>query len=733
MKPTPAPVLIALLVSGLLPPGLTAQQPTPPDPGALVQRLGSQVAWRADDPLQLREGNRNEYRAVRASAEAARSFDRAGALAAARAEAWRSGRLVLWYVPRIQGPQMYRPAVLDGYMKAVPFSDPDCVDIVNRRFVPVRLVCDTTLSALTGIDAPDVVEPALVFMRPDGRIVHRVDRISSFSADWFSELFRRVLRANPDCAAPSTETAGAREAMDAGAASGLALAEELRRDGAWEEARAALEPALAAPESMLRLRAQLLLAGLQRRLGERDACVRILDQVAGDTSARGMTDEVACERGRALLASGKVEDAAVALGGVRRGPRRTEALYFAGVCDFLQGDSAFATRRFKEAATLDEDDPYAWKAAANVVEGPDRTPIGPLFHGFEHVFAVDMGDALPGSSTVLRGPGEVPAISRDAVDYLLRMQRANGAWSDSRYAYWPAPDLTPNVWVAQTALACTALLEWRDLAPEAVDRALARGEAYIFDERYMARGFNEEIYADAYKLLYLCRKLDATADAAARDAAVERMNAVIRDLMPTQGESGRGEGFWAHEYPNPFCTAAVMNSLQLARERGATVPSAMMRRGAEALVRVRDDETGAFAYGARPRPSSPKDSMARSPICETAITWAGSERGSPERVSRALDTFWKYLPRLERIRKCDFHTDGELGGFFFWHAIFHTTEAIKSLPEPQRAAHQRRMLDFLVTLGELDGSFVDSHEQGKSYGTAMALLALRNALEDHQP
>jgi hypothetical protein len=733
MKPLSAPVLIALLTTALLPRTAPAQQPAPPDLGALVQQLGSKVAWRADDPLRLREGNRSEYREVRASARAAKDFDRPGALAAARTEAWQSGRLVLWYVPRIQGPQMYRPAVLDGYMKAVPFSDPDCVDIINRRFVPVRLVCDTTLRALTGIEAPEVVEPALVFMRPDGHIVHRVDRISSFSAEWFAELLRGVLRAHPEHATPSAESATARKAMDGSTASRLALARELQRDGDWEEARSILEPALGAPDSKLRLQAQLDGAGLQRRLGELDACLKTLEQIAGDEDADRMAHEAACERGRALLAAGLVHEAAVTLGEVRRGPRRTEALYFAGVCDFLLGDSAFATRRFKEAATLDDADPYAWKAAANILEGPDRTPVGPLLHGFEHVFRVEVPDALPRNSVVVRGPGETSTISRDAVDFLLRMQRANGAWSDSRYAYWPAPDLTPNVWVAQTALACAALLEWRDLAPEAIDRALARGEAYIFDERHMARGFNEEIYADAYKLLYLCRKIDLSADAAERDAARGRMNAVIRTLMPTQGQSGRGEGFWAHEYPNPFCTAAVMNSLELARERGATVPSAMMRRGAAALVRVRDDDTGAFAYGARPRPSSPKDSMARSPICETAITWAGSDRGSPERVSRALANFWKYLPRLERIRKCDFHTDGELGGFFFWHGIFHTTEAIKSLPEPERSAHQRRMLEFLVTLGELDGSFVDSHEQGKSYGTAMALLALRNVLGPEEP
>ena len=99
----------------------------------------------------------------------------------------------------------------------------------------------------------------------------------------------------------------------------------------------------------------------------------------------------------------------------------------------------------------------------------------------------------------------------------------------------------------------------------------------------------------------------------------------------------------------------------------------------------------------------------------------------------ALENFWKYLPRLERISKCDFHTDGELGGFFFWHAVFHTTEAINGAPENSQAGHRKAMLDHVLKIGEFDGSFLDSHEFGKSYGTAMALMTLKLALEGRQP
>ncbi len=52
------------------------------------------------------------------------------------------------------------------------------------------------------------------------------------------------------------------------------------------------------------------------------------------------------------------------------------------------------------------------------------------------------------------------------------------------------------------------------------------------------------------------------------------------------------------------------------------------------------------------------------------------------------------------------------------------------MPADQRKANNKKFLEVLLQIPEMDGSFLDSHEFGRSYGTAMALLTLKNCMED---
>ena len=80
------------------------------------------------------------------------------------------------------------------------------------------------------------------------------------------------------------------------------------------------------------------------------------------------------------------------------------------------------------------------------------------------------------------------------------------------------------------------------------------------------------------------------------------------------------------------------------------------------------------------------------------------------------------VDRLEAVRTCDYHSDGRLAGFFYFHAGFHTLEAARALDSAAREKTFKRFRERLLAIPEWDGSFLDSHELGKSYGTASALL-----------
>lgn len=556
-----------------------------PSPADLFSRCDSEIEW-ITDGVTLVDGEsigKRRGKAVTSTADV---------LAEARRIAAEKERLVLWYVPRVPGSHMNRAAVVDTYLKVIAFTDPDIVALVNEKFVPARAVADRA----SGIRRFDFVEPGFVFMKPDGTIVHKVDRIRTFTAD-------------------------------------------------------------------------LVLDAMYEALGEKERKPRF---EAGT--------------GRALLAAGRIEEGRKTL---EAAGDDAEALYHLGLIDYWSGDSDAMLEKFRRVMARHPDSRWAWRAASNFVEDDDSLTKGPALHGYEPLFL-----PLPAEG--------LEAVARRAVEFLLRAQRKNGGWEDSRYVYCPDPRILPNVRVAVTALAARALFEWRDLAPDRIDAALKRADAYLSDASKMNRGHNEEIYADAYRLMYAARRGD-----------VETMNALVGELARTQTRNG----FWAHEYPNPFCTAAVVEALHQAREAGATVDEALLKNAADGLKKTRG-EGGRQAY-ADGRPSSPKNSAARSAMCELALLRAGE--ATREDVAAALEAYWANAEHLEKVRVCDFHADQELGGFFFYHGVFHSSEAARAID-----GDVGKFVEQVLAIPEPDGGFIDSHELGKSYGTAMALLVLRN-------
>jgi hypothetical protein len=616
---------------------------------ALYRKCDSEIPW-ISDGIELKDN------LVGGRPPQEPPVDRAALLDRARKLAAEKNRLILWYCFRVPGTHMYRARLLDQYMKVAIFTDPSVVDLIKARFVPLRMAADDKTGFTRGIRAFDYVEPGLVVMTPDGKVVHGINRIRTFNPSWVRAALVAVLRANPDFNAPLGDSI-----------------DDLIRGGNDDKA---LEKAEGAAK-----------AAVLRRIGRPEESIRI------DGASP-------LDRGLSLFALGRFEEARPLL----EKEEAPEALYALAAID--NGRCHPPEPRWKALLEKHPGSPWAWRAAANLVPGPDTRPDGPLAHFFEDL-QVRALDGLPSSTR--KPAADLAGASRRAVEFLLRAQRADGAWNDARYAYWPDPRIQPNFFMAVTALAARALSEWREVEPARVDRALSLAEAYMDDDRRLNRGHNEECYADAYRVFYWAAKKD-----------IPRMNRLVVRLAAQIDP----QGFWAHEYPNPFATAAVVHSLDSARKAGAEVPDALFRKAAQGLLKTRGPG-GRQTYGNEPPPSGEKDSAGRTAMCELALHECG--KATLQDVAAGIDVYWKHHPRLDKVRACDFHSDGELAGFFYFYDLFHTTEAVLALPESDRPAHLRKIREQVLSLPEIDGSFLDSHELGKSYGTAMALLVMRRA------
>jgi TolA-binding protein len=658
--------------------------------------------------------------------------DRGALLQSALDRARAERKLVLWYVPRIDGPQVYRSPILDDYLKIVAFTEPRLVDLITARFVPLRMAADLAVGEKTGVRSLDWVEPAFAILSPEGKILRRLDRIRTVSAERLRAVFVAELAKHADLAPPPAETVAALESAGDDP-SKLAQAAGRAVVAGWvegaERAAAKLDALGAKAEAAL-FRVQCS-PDLETALERVAALAAAVETLPADSAlrpyARFADAKAALYTGRYADAEREFRTLASA-----RNPSnlRDEALYRLAYAQLRRGKTEVAAATYRQLCQEFPTSPRAYQAATNLLIGRDTTPIGPAFHHFEDVALPTRAEAawVAGAvdTTRPRPAAEADAVVARALEWLLVRQDGNGQWKDSRYAYWSSPRILPNTWTAVTAIVAASLLDWRELDPKRVDSALAKAERALFDPQLMDRGQNEEIYADGFRALYLVKRLGRPGlDAKAGAQAKQRLDEIVKQISRQQDDAG----FFGHEYPNPFTTGATLVALDRARAAGAVTGDAVFAEGAKALRAVRNEE-GAFAYGKGRAPrkgeAGLKNSVARSPVCEHALLVSGA--GSTDALTKSFENWDRFLPRLEKVRVCDFHSDEELAGFFFWHAVYFASEAARALPAEAREARLAALRDLSLRTVEVDGSFIDSHEMGKSYATGMALLTLKNVL-----
>ncbi|MEO0478926.1 MAG: hypothetical protein AAF196_05550 [Planctomycetota bacterium] len=689
-----SPLVVAVSLAAMSAP-VFAQDTTVESPPWAVLGLDRSVDW-LNDPEHWIDARRPK-RSIDAE------IDREGMIDNAIRRAKAQDRLVFWYIPRIvesssRGRQMYRAPVLDIYAQQGLFNDPDLAALLESRFVSARIACDDALAERFGIRPLEVIEPAYLVLDGDGHVVHMCERLRTFDPVWLRAQLRLCLEKAGDPGRPVAPEDAAR----------------LLREGRDEMAQTALE---AMPAGARRSYLEAVAARLMRNGDEARAALKRAVDFGGLPQG-----DLAAEQNLLAMLESRLEDVVIPSEPLA-GSRGAEAHYLGALAAYETGDNQRAQDTFAVVAANFPDSVFGARALANLKRGKDQRPYGGAFTGFERQRWHDEGAyrELHNDTRHWNKDRDFDAICVAAVDQLLRLQRDNGGFQDSRYAYWPSPEITPNAWVAISAIAAGALHAHRE-APGVdtarVDDALTRADDYLFDPKNMNRGANEDVYADTYRIHYLVRRIRA-ADSTEASRYRAQLNQIIREAAERQREGG----FFAHEYSNAFCTAAMLQALVEAEKVDGDVPAELKSRAVAAILSARTD-AGGFAYSgtAERRQSSVKDSSARMPLCESMLFAHGVS--DDDRLLGAFQAFEDHYDRIENVRRNDFHSDGELGGFFYFHSLYHTSVAAQYLGGDRQREVAEMVLNTLKDTGEFDGAFVDSHEIGRSYGTGMALLVL---------
>ena len=399
-----------------------------------------------------------------------------------------------------------------------------------------------------------------------------------------------------------------------------------------------------------------------------------------------------------------------------------------GMCQFRQGDHVTAKQTWQQSAQQHWSDPLAWKAAAEA-EG-----LGPFVRGFEvhQQLPATAFDKINFSSVTSYAPAatyNAEELWQRSTQFLLGMQRSDGGFVDCDYDFG-GTDSLPNVHVAITAICGMALLESKARNVKVANRdqhnAAKLARAFVLDQANWNFNDSDELFwAHAFRVRFLAASIKRGWKGTAQ------LQAAVQGLESMQLPSGS----WYHEYPNPLVTSLALISLKEAEAAGATVNRPIIEKAVASLQRNRG--RGGFYYldeAETPPQAKAKDltdaSAGRLPLCELALQQWGSSNDS--QLTKAIRVSFERQSHLFAALKYDDHTSRHAyGGFFFWFDMHGRSEAIRNLTNATaKTKYRARLRDLIVALPEIDGCFVDSHEIGRCYGTAMALLTLAKTEEN---
>lgn len=403
-----------------------------------------------------------------------------------------------------------------------------------------------------------------------------------------------------------------------------------------------------------------------------------------------------------------------------------EKILLEGMFAFRRGEHDRAREIWNRAKTAHPDHPLAWKAVA------EAENWGPFVRGLEVHDAlpptlVPTFDAARGSAAAA-GLYTVDELWKRSTRFLLGMQRQDGAWVDSDYDFG-GTDSLPNVHVAVTSICGMALLDAmeRNAAdPGRLRDAILRAADFVSQPasiNYVDR--DEILWAQAYRIRFLARVTGL--GESEREKYRPHLETAVKELASIQTKTGS----WYHEYSNPFVTATALLALHSAKRAGVEGDSSVVEAGLKALASDRFDDGAWPYYGDGSGKQQPekgdrnvKAAAGRMPTCEMALWLWG--KSADDRLQDALQAGFDHHNLLAVGYKYDNHTSTlAYGGFFFWFDMLGRAEALSLVADPElREKFAAAQFDLVMKLPEIDGCFVDSHELGRCYGTAMALQTM---------
>ncbi len=321
-----------------------------------------------------------------------------------------------------------------------------------------------------------------------------------------------------------------------------------------------------------------------------------------------------------------------------------------------------------------------------------------------------------------------------AADALLALQSEDGGWHN------PALDLNPvfgagtplDYEVPRTGLVVDALLALRERLPKRkveLESAARRGIEVVGEFADSPKPWAwQQTYALHLQVALLRSDLDDQ-----KEKAKERAEKLVKGLIGIQQDGGWT--YMAAPRVHSFNTAPVLLLLGELQKLGVDVPKDTIDKGSAFLTSLRNPKDERDYWYAPAMQFEPRAAACRSALCELALMEVG-DKGAARRLVPAIDLFFENESASRSVTKIyeSFLSPNALqDAYHYYFGHYYVARAFERLPKDVALKLARQQQAILLKQVEADGSFVDAQAQGKSYSTAMAVLALSMDLHYTNP